>query len=318
MPKVMCKYLGRESPLVRAFAGGTIPIKDAENRPHLAECDPYGVNLGRATLPGNENTTCHDRIGSKLFDIMVDAHVHIQLGPKTIFESLVPVAQVQAKQMRAIVPDAVMDVALPAVATGVGAKRGARRPRRPLMFDVKTIHRGTHWYKQRTAEQCGAVRAREARISPEYIRHARKIDSACGPQGSTQCEQRLRSFSETRGLVFGAYGEASDDVHELIDVAAEAKARRLWRQAGARSQKEYQGYLKRNMRRRVGLVTVQEQAMHLIARLPLINVPRHVLDDVTADRRRQQTYGAFTLRDWAPAIDHSDFYHHQQAQYVTA
>jgi hypothetical protein len=58
--------------------------------------------------------------------------------------------------------------------------------------------------------------------------------------------------------------------------------------------------------------------MHLIARLPLINVPRHVLDDVTADRRRQQTYGTFTLRDWAPAIDHSDFYGYQQAQYVTA
>jgi hypothetical protein len=52
--------------------------------------------------------------------------------------------------------------------------------------------------------------------------------------------------------------------------------------------------------------------------VPLINVPRQVLDDVMADRRRQRTYGAITLRDWAPAIDHSDFYTHQQAQYTTA
>jgi hypothetical protein len=310
--------LGRESPLVRGFVGGTIPIKDAENRPHLAECDAFGVNLGRATLPGSENTIMHDNTGSELFNQMADAQVPTQLAPKTLFESLVPVVRLQARGMRAIIPDAVMDVALPAVATGVGAKRGARRPRRRLMFDVKTIHCGTDWYKHRTAEQCGAVRAREARVSPDYIAHAQKIDRICGAPGSKQCEQRLRAFSETRGLIFGAYGEASPDVHDLIAVASEAKARRLWRQAGARSQKEYQGYVTRNMRRSVGLATVQEQARHLIARVPLINVPRNVLDDVMADRRRQRTYGAITLRDWAPAIDHSDFYTHQQAQYVTA
>ena len=68
----------------------------------------------------------------------------------------------------------------------------------------------------------------------------------------------------------------------------------LWRQAGARSQKEYQGYVTRNMRRSVGLATVQEQARHIIARVPLINVPRQVLDDVLADRRRQRTYSAIT------------------------
>jgi hypothetical protein len=63
-------------------------------------------------------------------------------------------------------------------------------------------------------------------------------------------------------------------------------------------------------------------ARHTIARVPLINVPRQLLDDVMADRRRQRTYGLMgygaTLRDWAPAIDHLDFYTHKQAQYMTA
>jgi hypothetical protein len=68
----------------------------------------------------------HDNTGSELFNQMADAQVPIQLAPKTIFESLVPVVRLQARGMRAIIPDAVMDVALPAVATGVGAKRGAR------------------------------------------------------------------------------------------------------------------------------------------------------------------------------------------------
>ena len=56
----------------------------------------------------------------------------------------------------------------------------------------------------------------------------------------------------------------------------------------------------------MGLAAMQEMARHIIARVPLINVPRQVLEDVMADRRRQRTYGATTLReqrDWAPAID---------------
>ena len=61
------------------------------------------------------------------------------------------------------------------------------------------------------------------------------------------------------------------------------------------------------MRRSEGLATVQEQDMHLIAKVPLINVPRQLLDDVMADRRRQRTYGAITLRDRARAMDHSEF-----------
>ena len=68
----------------------------------------------------------------------------------------------------------------------------------------------------------------------------------------------------------------------------------------------------------MGLAAVQEMARHTIARVPLINVPRQALEDVMADRRRQRTYGATTLRDWAPAIDHLDFYTHQQAQYMMA
>ena len=222
-------------------------------------------------------------------------------------------------EREAIKPDAIIDVALPAVATGVGEKRGAPRPRRSLFVDIKTIHRGTSCYAKRTAEQGGAVRAREARVWPEYLDHAREIDQKCGPPGSKLIEQRLRSYSETRGLVFGAYGEATADVHDLITAAAEAQARLQWRQAGARSHKEFRAYAIRNIRRRVGVTAVKEMAQHTIARMPLINVPRQAVEDAMANRRRQWNgQGATTPNIWSRTSNHVDFYCYQQAPIVTA
>ena len=163
------------------------------------------------------------------------------------------------------------------------------------------------------------MRAREARVWPEYLDHAREIDQKCGPPGSKLIEQRLRSYSETRGLVFGAYGEATADVHDLITAAAEAQARLQWRQAGARSHKEFRAYAIRNIRRRVGVTAVKEMARHTIARMPLINVPRQAVEDVMANRSRQWNgQGATTPNIWSRTSNHVDFYCYQQAPIVTA
>ena len=71
-----------------------------------------------------------------------------------------------------------------------------------------------------------------------------------------------------RGLVFGAYGEASADVHMLISIAADAISEEQWRLAGARSPTEMRSYLISRLRRRMGLAT---------ARVPYIGVPRQAV-----------------------------------------
>ena len=43
--------------------------------------------------------------------------------------------------------------------------------------------------------------------------------------------------------MWGAYGEASDDVHQLLAVVVEAEADRSWRGLGARSSAEARSYL---------------------------------------------------------------------------
>jgi hypothetical protein len=141
---------------------------------------------------------------------------------------------------------------------------------------VKTIHAGTgHYYSAHARdEQSGAVRHREAAVWPAYISHAAALDRLYSPAGTTPISDRLRWYTPTRGLVFGAYGEASADVHDLIRIAAEALARQRWRLAGARTPSEMRSFLVSQARRRVGLATVQAMARHRLARVPYIGAPR--------------------------------------------
>ena len=56
----------------------------------------------------------------------------------------------------------------------------------------------------------------------------------------------------------------SIDLHELLDVAAEAAARTSWRFLGARSQGEATGYYRAIMRRAWGVAAVREFARHRV------------------------------------------------------
>ena len=63
-------------------------------------------------------------------------------------------------------------------------------------------------------------------------------------------------------MVWGAYGEASDDVHQLLDYVVDAEATRSWRQLGARSRAEARSYLMCRTRRSWGITAVREMARH--------------------------------------------------------
>ena len=55
-----------------------------------------------------------------------------------------------------------------------------------------------------------------------------------------------------RALVFGQYGEASTDVHELLDITVDRATRDSWRFLGARSQAEARSYFTSTLRRAGG------------------------------------------------------------------
>ena len=159
-------------------------------------------------------------------------------------------------------------------------------------FDVKTIHAGGGSYYTRRAydQQGGAVHERELQIWHEYQRHARELDTRFSPAGQHPILELLQSHGRTRGLVYGAYGEGSADVHALIAKAAEARAAILWREAGARTETEMRAFLIGQMRRRVGVAAVQAMARHRIARVPYVGAS-HAVVQATQDQRRLRQRG---------------------------
>ena len=145
------------------------------------------------------------------------------------------------------------------------------------LFDVKTIFGGNGLYQCPRArdEQSGAVAERAHRCAGEYLSAARAADRQySAPDTNPILDRLLRSFGQTRGLAFGAYGEVSPDVHA---VAADGLAARQWRDMGARTQEEARSFIVSSLRRRLGLVICREFARHRIRRVPYIGMPRAVV-----------------------------------------
>ena len=124
-----------------------------------------------------------------------------------------------------------------------------------------------------------------------YQRSARELDTRFYAPPQTPVHDRLLSFGQVRCLVFGAYGEASPDVHHCITAAATRRAQRSWRHLGARSQHEARAFFLQSYRRDVGMAVVREHARLRLARVPFVGVPRDVVQARGVQRRREQVRG---------------------------
>ena len=100
----------------------------------------------------------------------------------------------------------------------------------------------------------------------------------------------------------------------MIQACAQRRAQREWRALGARSQAEAYGVIVGGLRRFVGVSIAREFARHRLRRVPLVGVPRALLD-----ARRQALRGGrmvvmegsgererrFTAQDFYAAQAHS-------------
>ena len=91
-------------------------------------------------------------------------------------------------------------------------------------------------------------------MQADYERHAASVDARTDVQRFNSGRQNavmgaLRALGPVRAAVWGNYGEASDDVHQLLDICADLASRARWRQLGARSVGEARGYFVQQLRR---------------------------------------------------------------------
>ena len=144
-------------------------------------------------------------------------------------------------------------------------------PDRALLYEVKTLHFGDTTYGSE-ARRCEAV-ARRARAHPaDYAGKARKVDCKfCGtaPGSVGPVEQRLRTFEPVRGLVFGAWREASPEAEKLLTALAHAGALRHWRAMRCQDADAAVGALAWMLRRRWAMTALRENARLKLERLEL-------------------------------------------------
>ena len=84
-------------------------------------------------------------------------------------------------------------------------------------------------------------------------------------------EQRLLSYERVQGVVFGAFGEASQPVHRLIDWLATSRVRVAGPQRGRRgtlrSEEGERSLVVGQLRRKLSVAAVRAQTLSLLGRL---------------------------------------------------
>ena len=76
-------------------------------------------------------------------------------------------------------------------------------------------------------------------------------------------ERRLDEYGELLGLCFGAWGEGSEQVHQLVQVLAESRLRFQGLQQGRPGSDQELGVLVGQIRRRLSIVAVQVDCLLL-------------------------------------------------------
>ena len=94
-------------------------------------CDPHGVQLGLATLPGGDHMICHDACAEAILEIMADA-TSVVPEPRRLFASVMPPRRLLAPgRPPEVVPDARATLALPRDVTQRRVPPGSTQPARP-------------------------------------------------------------------------------------------------------------------------------------------------------------------------------------------
>ena len=127
----------------------------------------------------------------------------------------------------------------------------------------------------------------------EYVIKARNTDrNYCGvPEGTIgPVENKLISMGLVKGVVFGAFGECSQPVHDLIQQLAISRVQVAGPQKGrrgiARSEKAEISLKVAFLRRSLSITAVKTQSFSLLSRLELLGPGM----SAAAKRRSQAVY----------------------------
>ena len=113
-----------------------------------------------------------------------------------------------------------------------------------------------------------AVKLRASEIPEEYRRTARKVDQELGFQdGTGPTTRRLQGFPTVLDLCFGAYGEASQGVKNLLGSFAQSRLRSQGLRKGSPEGEKELGLVTGYLRRRLSTAVIKANVQCLLERM---------------------------------------------------
>ena len=224
--------------------------------------DIYGDKVVSSTMPGDHWRSRHDKIKLSIGSLCSWARLPATTEVFGLFSHLIPAQALsrfeRGRKRQAIVPD--FRIEMPSHTGGT----------RFQLAELKVISCCESWY---TPSAGGKVRATEKRASglkAEYRRKARDVDKEAREmkkEDKGPVERRLEEFGDILGLVFGAWGEASEMVHHLVQTLAESRLSFQGLKSGRPGSKAELGVIVGQIRRRLSMIAIKAQTECLLAKL---------------------------------------------------
>ena len=174
----------------------------------------FGDSIMSEILPGDHWRIRHDNVKMAIHSLCVWVRLPVTVKVWGLFSHLIPAEALtrmeRGRKRHAIVPDFRREMLTP---TGGSS---------PQLAELKIISCCETWYPAG-----GRVRGTDKRaggLQTEYRKKAKKVDQEVLGQGGEvrgPVERRLDEFGELLGLCFGAWGEAGEGVHLLVQTLAD-------------------------------------------------------------------------------------------------
>ena len=150
-----------------------------------------------------------------------------------------------------------------------------------VLAELKVLSSCPTRYRRAPRASVKAVTRRAGELPGEYARKAKTMDVEYGgvPEGEVgPVTRKLSSFPPLQGWVFGAWNEASPDVHNLVHLLARARLRKedelqQWGAVARRrrvTEEAALAMLTGQVRRQLSLVSARAQARMLLDRVAVL------------------------------------------------
>ena len=240
--------------------------------------DPYGDTIMAAPLPGDSWRTRQDTVKTVINNLCLWSNLGADCEVFGLFSHLIPSHSLdqhqdlqRGRKRQGLLPDFKLDVPNPLGSTT------------STLAELKLIGAVVSRYPRGCRDK--AVDRRAGLLAGEYRWKVVAVDrSVLGIQRDQvdPLQRKLESFGDLKDLVFGAFGEGSEDVHELVNTLSKSRLRAQGLALGREGSAAELSIITGQVRRALSTASMRAQASCLLSRLSVMGKGQ-----IQASRRRQ-------------------------------